>query len=148
MSLQVGTKIRNAMKSTLNCCKLQVIFKSERTLSNIFRFTIYCQVCFINTRVVDAIPSFMVRQKHLKVRSAGRIGISLLTLNKIKPSKESLMHDDLLKHDNNPSFDEFIILAHRNEKYLLEIKESLLLKHVQPILHKNFSAALHLFNTV
>ena len=35
--LQVRTKIRNAMKSTLNCCKLQVIFKSERKLS-MFRF--------------------------------------------------------------------------------------------------------------
>ena len=38
ISLQVRTKIRNAMKSTLNCCKLQVIFKNERKLSNVFRF--------------------------------------------------------------------------------------------------------------
>ena len=38
ISLQVKTKIRNAMKSTLNCCKLQVIFKNERKLSNVFRF--------------------------------------------------------------------------------------------------------------
>ena len=37
-SLQVRTKIRNAMKGTLNCCKLQVIFKSRRKLSNMFRF--------------------------------------------------------------------------------------------------------------
>ena len=37
ISLQVRTKIRNAVKSTLNC-KLQFIFKSERKPSNIFRF--------------------------------------------------------------------------------------------------------------
>ena len=36
--LQVRTKIRNAMKDTLNCCKLQIIFKSKRKLSNMFRF--------------------------------------------------------------------------------------------------------------
>ena len=30
ISLQVRTKLRNAMKSTLNCCKLRVMFKSER----------------------------------------------------------------------------------------------------------------------
>ena len=36
--LQVRTKIRNAMKNTLNCSKLQVIFKNERKLSNMFRF--------------------------------------------------------------------------------------------------------------
>ena len=29
ISLQVRNKIRNAMKNTLNCCKLQVIFKNE-----------------------------------------------------------------------------------------------------------------------
>ena len=38
ISLQVRTKIRKAMKNTLNCCKLQIIFKSKRKLSNMFRF--------------------------------------------------------------------------------------------------------------
>ena len=38
ISLQVRTEIRNAMKGTLNCCKLQVIFKNQRKLSNMFRF--------------------------------------------------------------------------------------------------------------
>ena len=38
ISLKVRTKIRNAMKNTLNCCIFPVIFKSERKLSNILRF--------------------------------------------------------------------------------------------------------------
>ena len=38
ISLQVRTKIRNTMKNNLNCCKLQVIFKNARKISNIFRF--------------------------------------------------------------------------------------------------------------
>ena len=35
--LQVRTKIINAMKRTLNCCKFQVIFKKERKSSNMSR---------------------------------------------------------------------------------------------------------------
>ena len=38
ISLQVRTKIRNAMKTTLNHWELQVIFKNEKKLSNMFRF--------------------------------------------------------------------------------------------------------------
>ena len=38
ISLYVRTKIRNAMKNTSNHCKLQVIFKNERKLCNMFRF--------------------------------------------------------------------------------------------------------------
>ena len=38
ISLQVRTKIGNAMKNTLNCFKLQLIFENERKLSNMFRF--------------------------------------------------------------------------------------------------------------
>ena len=67
----------------------------------------------------------------------------------MKLSRESLIGDHLLECDNNPSFDEFAILLHRNKKYLLEIKESLLIKCDQPVLNKNISsAALHLFNMV
>ena len=38
ISLQVRTKIKNAIKNTLNHRKLQVIFKNERKLSSMFRF--------------------------------------------------------------------------------------------------------------
>ena len=57
------------MKSTLNCCKLQVIFKSERKLSNMFRFkdgvsyNLVSGVVYEYTRVVDAILPIMVRQR-------------------------------------------------------------------------------------
>ena len=40
ISLQLRIKIRNSMNSTLNCCKLQVIFKSEKNPSDMFRFKI------------------------------------------------------------------------------------------------------------
>ena len=69
--------------------------------------------------------------RHLKIRSGEHIRISPLTFKKTKPSKESSTREHLLQCDNNPSFEEFTILAHGNKKYLLEIKESLLIKRDQ-----------------
>ena len=70
-------------------------------------------------------------------------------MNITKPSKESLIHDHLVQCDNNPSFDEFTILAHKNKKNLLEIKENLLIKCDQPVLNKNISSStLLLFDKV
>ena len=91
----------------------------------------------MNARVVDAILLSMARQRHLKVKSGKHIGISLLTFKNMKPSKVSSIRDHPLQCDNNPLFDEFTILAHGNYKYLLEIKESLLIKRDQPVLNKN-----------
>ena len=66
--MQIRTNIRNDMKSTLNCCKLQVIFESKGKLSNMFRFkdrVHYDLVSgvFMNTLVVEAILPEMVRQR-------------------------------------------------------------------------------------
>ena len=88
-------------------------------------------------------------ERHIKVRSGEHIGISPLTFKKMKLCKKSSICDHLLECDSNPSFDEFTILSHGNKKYLLEIKERLLIKCDQPVLNKNISSTmLHLFNTV
>ena len=65
--------------------------------------------------------------------------ISPLTFKETKASKESSTSEHLLKCDNNSSFDEFTILTHRSRKFLLGIKESLSIKHDQPLLKKNIS---------
>ena len=88
-------------------------------------------------------------ERHLKVRSGEHVGISPLTFKKTKLFKKSSIRDHLLECDNNPSFDEFAMVAHRKKKYLFEIKESLLIKRDQPVLNKNIgSATLHLFDRV
>ena len=85
--------------------------------------------------------------RHLKVRSGEHIGISPLTFRKVKPSKESAIRDHLLNCNNIPSFDEFTILTYGHHKYILEIKESLLIKRDRPVLNKNISSAkLFLFD--
>ena len=128
--LQVKTKIRNAMKNTSNHCMLQVIFKNERKLSNMFRFKDCVPYDLVSGVVYEYTCGrcnssyYGETERHVKVSSGEHIGISPLTFKKTKPSKESSIHDHLLECDNNLSSDEFTILVHRNKKYLLEIKES------------------------
>ena len=108
ISLQVRTKIRNAMKSTLNCCKLQVIFKNKRKLSNMFRFKDLVPYDLVSGVVYEYMCGrcnssyYGETERHLKVRSGEHIGISPLTFKKMKLSKENSTCDHLLECDNNP----------------------------------------------
>ena len=65
------------------------------------------------------------------------MGILPLTFKKVKPSKESAIRDHFLTYNSIPYFDEFTILAYGHHKYILEIKESLL---IRPVLNKNISS--------
>ena len=76
-------------------------------------------------------------------------GISPLTFKKVKPSVESSIRGHLLFCNHDPSFDDLTILAQGTNKFLLEIKESLLIKCDKAILNKNISSGpLFLFDKV
>ena len=132
------------MKGTLNCCKLQVIFKSERKLSNMFRFKDRVPYDLVSGVVYEYMHcrynSFYYgeTERHLRVRPGEHMGISLLAFKNTKRSKQSLKRDHLLQCDTNPSFDKFT-----NKKNFLEIKERLLIKRNQPVLTKNSFTKLH-----
>ena len=117
ISLQTRTKLRKSFKSILNSCKLQIVFKSQRKLANVFRFKDRLPVD-IASGVVSKYTCgrcnssyYGETDRHLKVRSGEHIGISPLTFRKVKPSKESAIRDHLLNCNNIPSFDEFTIFA-------------------------------------
>ena len=78
--------------------------------------------------------------RHLKVRSGEHTGISPLTSKRIKPAKDSAVHDHLFSCKNEPSFDEFPVLARASNKLTIGIKESLLIKKDKPILNRNTSS--------
>ena len=78
---------------------------------------------------------------HLKVRSGEHIGMSPLTFKKTKPSTESAIRDRLLNCNNIPSFEEFTLLANGNNKFVLEITESLVIIRDRPNVNKNISSA-------
>ena len=87
--------------------------------------------------------------RYLKIRSGEHIGISPLTFKKVKPSVEISIRDHLLFCNHDPSFGDFTILSQGTHKFLLEIKESLLIKLDKSILNKSISSApLFLFDKV
>ena len=68
------------------------------------------------------------------------------TGKKVKPSNNSAVCDHLHYCKLLPSFENFIILAQKNKKHLLEIKESLLIMRDKPSLNRNINTApLYLF---
>ena len=86
--------------------------------------------------------------RHLNVRIGEHIGISLLTRKKVKP-KGSAVSDHLLLCNHSPSFENFSVLTKENKKFLLELKESLLIMRDKPSLNRNIrSAPLCLFDKV
>ena len=75
--------------------------------------------------------------------------MSNLTGKKVKPIKNSAVRDHFLNFSYLSSFYNFSILAHENKKFLLEIKESLLIVRDKPSLNRNInSAPLYLLDKV
>ena len=73
----------------------------------------------------------------------------LLPGENVKPSNNSAVSDYLLHWNFLRSFDSFSILVHEKKKYLLEIKERMLIMRDKPSLNRNInSATLYLFDKV
>ena len=108
LSLQTRTKLRISLKGILNCCKLQIGFKSQSKLAKTFRFkdripkefasgVVYKFQCGLSN---ESYYDEWVR--HLNVRIGERIGILPLTKKKIKP-KGSAVSNHLLLCNHSPS---------------------------------------------
>ena len=116
LSLQTRTKLKKSLKGILNCCKLQIVFKSQNKLAKTFRFkdripkeltsgVVYKFQCgFCNESYYGECVS------HLNVRIGEHIGISPLTKNKVKP-KGSAVSNHLLLFNHSPSFENFRVLT-------------------------------------
>ena len=130
------------------------MFKSQNKLAKAFRFkdripkelisgVVYkfqCRLCN------ESYYGECVR--HVNVRIGEHIGISTLTRKIVKP-KGSAVSDHLLLCNHSPSFQNFCVLTKENKKFLLELKESLLIMRDKPSLNRNIrSAPLYLFDKV
>ena len=152
ISLQTRTKLKKSLKNILNCCKLQIVFKNKTRLGINFHFkdqipkdltsgVIYKFQCGLCN---ESYYGECIR--HLNVRIGEHIGISPLTRKQVKP-KNSSVADHLLLCNHSASYDDFSILTHDNSKFLLELKESLLILRDKPSLNRNItSAPLYLFD--
>ena len=124
LSLQTRTKLQKVIKRTLSCSKIQIVFKNQINLSNIFRFK-DCLPYDLTSQCGKCNASYYGEtDRRLKIRSGEHNGISPLTFTKVKPSAESSIREHLLLSNHDPSFDDFTILTQGTNKFLLEIKES------------------------
>ena len=154
LALQTRTKSRKSLKGILNCCKLQIEFKSQNKLAKAFRFedriskeltsgVVYkfqCGLCN-ESYYVECV-------RHLNVRNGEHIGITPLTRKKIKPKGSAVSNHSLLCN-HTPFFENFNVLTKENKKFLLELNESVLIMRDKPSLNKNIrSAPLYLFDKV
>ena len=84
--------------------------------------------------------------RHLNVRTGEHIGITPLTRKQVKPKYSSVINN-LTLCNHSASYDDFGILTRENEKFLLELKERLLIMRDKPSLNRNItSTPLYLFD--
>ena len=102
VSLQTRTKLQKSIKGVLNCCKLQVIFKSQSKLCNNFRFKDPVPQ-ILTSGVVYKFQCGLCNEsyygecvRHLAVRSGEHIGISSLANERVQPTKDSAVCHHLL----------------------------------------------------
>ena len=69
--------------------------------------------------------------RHLNVRTGEDIGISPLTKKRVK-RKNTSVADHLLFCNHSASYDNFTILTRENKKFLLELKNGLLIMRDKP----------------
>lgn len=145
-SLQIRTKFRKSLKDILNYCKLQILFKSQNKLSNALCFKDHITKQISSDAVYKFLCGFCKEffyncVKHLNIRTRKGIHISRLTKKKIK-SKCSAASDHFSLSSHSPSFDSFNVLAKKNRKNLLKLKESPLIMRDKHLLNKNIRSAL------
>ena len=152
--LQTRTKLRKSLKVILNCCKLQIVFKSQNKSAKAFRFKDRIPKELISGVVYKFQCGFcnewyyVERVRHFNVRTGEHIGISPLTKEKIKPMG-SAVSDHFLLFNHSPSLENLSVLTEENKKFLLELKETLLIMRDKSSLNRNIrSAPLYLFDKV
>ena len=155
ISLQTRTKLQKSIKGVLNCCKLQVIFKSQNKLCNNFHFKDPVPQ-ILASGVVCKFQCGLCNEsyygecvRHFVVRSGEHIGISPLPNKKKEPRKDSAVCRHLFNCNYSRTSEDFIVLCHEDKKYLLELKESLLIMRDRPSMNRNIRfASLYLFEWV
>ena len=119
-SLQTRTKLKKSLAGILNCCKLQIVFKSQNKLAKAFHF---------KDRIPRELKSGVAYKfqyglynesyygecvRHLNVRIGEHNGISPLTKKKFKP-KGSAVSGHLLLCNHSPSSEKFCVLTKGNK---------------------------------
>ena len=149
VSQQIHKKLYKTIKDIIPCCKINLVFKTQRKLSNFFSY---------KDRICKDLTSGIVykfqcggcnasyygqTKRHFKVRVSEHMGVSPLT-GKVKPSsiytKNTAVKEHMLSCNHRVYMDDFSILAHAESTFFLELKESLFIMRDNPVLNRTISS--------
>ena len=152
MSGVIEIGLSNALQKRFPFCKLRVVFKSTNRLKSHFNFKDVlpeplqsCQIYKFTCGNCSASYTDKTFQ-HLKVSVSEHQGVSPQTGKIVKGALSTSVSDHMLQCDHIVTWDHFKVLGRESNHWLLEIKESLLIKRDKPSLNKSiYSQELFLF---
>ena len=100
LSLQTRTKLRKSLKGILNCCKLQILFKSQNKLAKAFHF---------KDRIPKELTSDVVYEFNCGLRIESYYGECVRLLNPYMPTGwiSTLLWNTVFRSENQLVFSNF-----------------------------------------
>ena len=130
ISLQARTKLQQAMKGVLNCCKLEIVFKCQTRLSNSFRYkepipkVIVFGVAYKIQCGLSNKSYYGEGIRHLGIASREHIGGLRLTGKKLKPSNNNSICDNLIYCNFLPFFPTLVFYLMKTRSICWKLKEA------------------------
>ena len=156
LPLKLGANLFKLAKTYFPCCKIQVVFKSDKRLGSFFSFKdrvpLNVRSLLIYKFTCSSCNSAYVgkTKRHFLVRMFGHLGVSLSTGNKYTYNPKNNNNTAVLNHINcnncKATLYNFRVIGGAQNDFLLCLKESLLIQLHKPILNKSVkSMPLQLF---
>ena len=138
MSEIVKTRLTKTMNKHKKFCKLRVIFQTNHTLRNYFRFKDPVHEALRSNLIYkfscgSCAASYIGKNyRHFKVRVSERQGVSPRTGKPVKGALSTSFRGHMLVCDHKVVHEDFKFLGNESNRYLLELKESLFIKRDRP----------------
>ena len=131
------------MKNKLPYWNTRLLFQTNCKISNYFTFkdkipSFVCSGIVYNFQCGSCNATYCGKTKsHFKVRMCEHLGISALTGKIVKDDNDSAIKEDLLFCNYPHDFEDFSILATKNNDFKFTLIASLLINRDHPPLNKN-----------
>ena len=143
LSLQIRTRINRVMRNELPHCNLRIVFQTKCKVINFFTSKDKIPV-FLRSGIVYKFKCsgcnaiyYGKTKRHFKIRMCEHLGVSALTGKRVKGDNDSAIKEHHLFCNYSSGFDDFSILAGRNNDFKVTLMESLLINRDHPPLNKN-----------
>ncbi len=146
VSLEIRNRIRKYVKKYVsNCCKLNVVFRSQRRLKSLFSFKDKLPSClqsFVIYRYTcrTCNSSYIGKtDRHHHVRWCEHLKITPVKRAPSKSKAKTAVHEHISATGHLGSLEDFEIIGRERSRndFLLRVKESLLIKRHKPKLNEN-----------